>query len=144
METQHQEQTTGEAPGSPDPKKALEQVLTLLKTRDDTQRFVGLALLRAMLNNNINLQKDADILARCWNAIPSIFLDRLFRARSNAAEENGEAKSMFELAVAVVHAFVVLLPQEKVRILLPEAMSERVKQSWVKRIESMAAGYSQR
>ena len=142
MEPQQQERITGQAPVSPDPNKALEQALTLLKTKDDTQRFVGLALLRAMLDNNTDLQKDTEILARCWAAIPPIFLDRLFRAQSHASKENGEAESMFELAVALVHAFVVLLPQEKLDTLLPEAMSERVKESWIKRMEMMVAGFS--
>ena len=144
MKPQPEEQTVEQEPASPDPNKALEQVLTLLKSKDDTQRFVGLALLRATLDNNTNLQKDTDVLARCWTAIPPIFLDRLFRAQSNTSKEDGEAKSMFELAIAVIHAFVVLLPQGKVYILLPEAMSERIKQSWIKRMETMVIGFPKR
>lgn len=144
MEPQQEEQMTGQAPASPDSNKALEQVLTLLNSKDDTPRFVGLALLRAMLDNNTDLQKDTDVLARCWTAIPSIFLDRLFRAHAKVPEENGEAKSMFELAVALVHSFVVLLPQEKLHILLPEATSEKFKQSWIKRMEMMVAGFPHR
>ena len=113
MEAQdpEQKQAQSQPPPQLDPSKDLEQVLALLKAKDDTSRFVGLALLKSILDNSVELQKDPKIIAECWAAIPTKFLDRLLRAGDSGKKSKEEAKSMVELAVAVIHAFVVLLPQ---------------------------------
>lgn len=95
-----------------DPAKGLEQTLTLLKAKDDTSRFVGLALLKSILDNKVELQKDPKIVAECWAAIPTKFVDRLLRAGGKESKKSKEeAKNMVELSVAIIHAFVVLLPE---------------------------------
>lgn len=100
--------------GSPepvkDPSKALDQTLALLRAKDDTSRFVGLALLKPILDNKIGFREDAVIIERCWAAIPARFIDRLLRAAANKHKTKEESSSMVELAVAVLHAFIVLLP----------------------------------
>ena len=60
--------------------QGLEQILVLLKAKDDTSRFVGLALLKSVLDNREDLRKDSNIVKSCWSAVPANFLDRLLRA----------------------------------------------------------------
>lgn len=122
MEAQDLEQKEAQSQPRPqlDASKGLEQALALLKAKDDTSRFVGLALLKSILDNNVEFQKDSKTIADCWAAIPTRFLDRLLRAGESGKKSREEAKSMVELAVAVIHAFVVLLPktsQEDERLL---------------------------
>jgi hypothetical protein len=92
------------------PKEALQQVFTLLKARDDTSRFVGLSLLRSLLDANEELRNDVCVIKQCWDAVPNRFLLRLMKA-GGAADE---AKNMNNLAVAVIHTFANLLPPEQV------------------------------
>ena len=92
--------------------RSLDKSLALLQANDDTSRFVGLALLKSMLDNHEELRSSKDIVARCWKAIPASFLDRLLKARPNAKRSKEEAQNMISLAVAIVHAFLTLLPQE--------------------------------
>ena len=120
-----------------DPVKALEQVFGLLKSRNDTECFVGLTLLRTMLDNSVHMQKNVPIVIKCWTAIPPKFLDRLLAAHIKASDEDEQAKSMSELAVAIIHAFIVLLPQNQLNVLLPSDMGEKTKAGWTKRIENM-------
>ena len=113
MEAQDQEQKQGQSQPRPqlDPSKGLQQALALLKAKDDTSRFVGLALLKSILDNNAELQNDPKIISECWAAIPTKFVDRLLRAGESDKKSKEESKSMAELAVAVIHTFVVLLPK---------------------------------
>lgn len=106
-----------------DPSKALDQTLTLLKAKDDTSRFVGLALVKSILDNKVDFQKDAVIVERCWTAIPAKFIDRLLKAGANENKNKEESLSMVELAVAVLHAFIILLP---VDLLNTEKFVDRV------------------
>lgn len=94
-----------------DPSKSLDQIFDLLRAKDDNSRFVGLALLKPVLDKQADLQNDAGILERCWAAIPAKFLDRLLKAGANEKKSKEESISMVELAVAVMHAFIRLLPQ---------------------------------
>lgn len=93
-----------------DPLKALDQTLALLKAKDDTSRFVGLALLKTLLDNKANFQNDAMIIEKCWAAIPAKFIDRLLNAGANKSTNNEELLNMVDLAAAVLYAFVILLP----------------------------------
>lgn len=95
-----------------DPEKALEQPLTLLRSGDDTHKFVGLALLRSILDNKPSLRDDPTIITKCWAAVSPRFLDALLRATEIEGRSKLEARSMVELAVAVLHVFIVLLPPE--------------------------------
>ncbi len=97
---------------------ALEQILSLLSSRDDTSRFVGLALLKSLLDNHEALRSDPDITAKCWAAVPASFLDRLLRSNTSisgneAAEKSArsveETSNMVDLAVGVIHSFTLLL-----------------------------------
>lgn len=99
-----------ESATSSKPEAALQQVFTLLKARDDTSRFVGLSLLRTLLDSNEELRENASIITQCWDAVPNKFLTRLMKAGG----DNDEAKNMNNIAVAVVHTFANLLPAEKV------------------------------
>lgn len=93
-----------------DPLKGLDQTLALLAAKDDTSRFVGLALLKSILENKTELQNDPEIVKKCWEAIPVKFLDRLLKAGLKNEKPKDEAHPMLELAVAVLHAFLILLP----------------------------------
>lgn len=95
-----------------DNSKALDQTLTLLKAKDDTSRFVGLALLKSILDDEVEFQKNTVIIERCWTAIPAKFIDRLLKAVRNENRNKEESLSMVKLAVAVLHAFVILLPTD--------------------------------
>lgn len=90
------------------------KIQDFLKAKDDTSKFVGLALLKAFLDNEASYQ-NAEVLKRLWNSISPTFLDRLLRARRNEKTSEQEAKDMVDLAVAVIHAFSVRLPAEAKR-----------------------------
>ena len=97
------------------PVKELEAALGLLKKHDDTSRFVGLALLKPVLEQELNQYDDTDegesaeIIQRAWGTIPAKFLDRLLKARSREGRSREEAENMVGVAVAVLQAFMGLL-----------------------------------
>jgi hypothetical protein len=95
-----------------DPAAALEHMRRLLSAKDDTSRFVGLALLKSILDNQPLLREDAAQVASLWEAISPKFLDRLLRADQNQRVTKGEARNMVDIAVAVLHTFTSLLPEE--------------------------------
>ena len=84
---------------------------TLLKAKDDTQRFVGLALLKSVLDNSPELRQDATVVQSLWDSLSPKFLDRLIRTGSKPSTKNQNAKEMLDLAVSVLHTFAVLLPE---------------------------------
>lgn len=90
----------------------LTKIQACLKSKDDTQRFVGLALLKSALDNVDSLRQDEAVLQQLWSCISPRFLERLIRTGSNPSGEN--AKEMLTLGVSVLHTFAVLLP-DKVR-----------------------------
>jgi len=71
-----------------------------------------LVLLRSILDNKQSLRDDPTIIAKCWAAISPRFLDALLRATETEGRSKLEARSMVELAVAIIHVFVALLPTE--------------------------------
>ena len=95
--------------------KELEVALAMLKKKDDTSRFVGLALLKPVLEQKLSDQDTADsgdkraIVQRSWDAIPAKFLDRLLKAKRSDKKTMEETKEMIALAVSVMHAFMTLL-----------------------------------
>ncbi|TLS23842.1 hypothetical protein PpBr36_08703 [Pyricularia pennisetigena] len=90
---------------------SLQRIQDLLKAKDDTSRFVGLALLKSVLDNTPELQQDGTVIRQLWGFIPGKFLDRLLRARSSPSP-SPDSKDMLDLAVAVIHTFTLLLPEE--------------------------------
>ncbi|TVY85006.1 Uncharacterized protein LSUE1_G003438 [Lachnellula suecica] len=97
------------APTFADPSSTFEKMQSLLKAKDDTSRFVGLALLKSVLDNGQLVQDPARINV-LWEALSPKFLDRLLRAQENEKLRTAEAKDMVDLAVSVLHTFTVLLP----------------------------------
>lgn len=89
---------------------SIQRTLALLSAGDDTSRFAGLTILRALLDSNEKLQKDSKVMAQFWDAISAKFLDRLLKAGGSGKKSKQEAESMAELAVGVLHAFVRLIP----------------------------------
>ena len=96
-------------------EKELEVALAMLKKKDDTSRFVGLALLKPVLEQKLSDQDTADsgdkraIVQRSWDAIPAKFLDGLLKAKRSDKKTMEETKEMMALAVSVMHAFMTLL-----------------------------------
>lgn len=93
----------------------LEKALGFLKAKDDTSRFVGLALLKPVLEQELSQQNDTKeegirtVIEQCWRAIPVKFLDRLLKAKPDGKRTKEEAGNMVGLAVAVLHAFMTIL-----------------------------------
>ncbi|KAM0245876.1 hypothetical protein ACHAQJ_010421 [Trichoderma viride] len=85
------------------------KIQALVQAQDDTQRFVGLALLKSVLDNSPDLQSNHDALQRLWDSLPAKFLDRLLRTGSNPSKK--DSKEMLDLAVSVLHTFAALLPE---------------------------------
>jgi hypothetical protein len=83
------------------------KIQSLLRAKDDTKRFVGLALLKSVLDNP-SLQQDDQTIQSLWASLSPVFLDRLLRTGSKASTKN--AKEMLDLAVSILHTFAVLLP----------------------------------
>ncbi|KAI1484094.1 DUF1941-domain-containing protein [Daldinia eschscholtzii] len=91
---------------------SIEKIQQLLKTKDDTSRFVGLALLKSVLDNSPELQSEKEVIVSLWDSISPKFLDRLLRTGSHSSSEQKSSKDMLDLAIAVIHTFAVLLPDE--------------------------------
>lgn len=88
----------------------LAKIQTLLKAKDDTQRFVGLALLKSLLDNSPQIRQDEAALQELWASISSKFFDRLLRTGSKPSSDN--SREMLDLAVSILHTFSILLPAE--------------------------------
>ncbi|KAF4591585.1 DUF1941 family protein [Ophiocordyceps camponoti-floridani] len=88
---------------------SLANIQSLLRARDDTQRFVGLALLKSVLDNSQQLLQDEAVIQSLWKSLSATFLDRLLRTGSKPA--NQDAKEMLDLAVSVLRIFAALLPE---------------------------------
>lgn len=94
--------------------KGIEKALEYLKEKDDTSRFVGLALMKPLLEEELSQQGSTEgkgtraLIERCWRAIPVKFLDRLLKAKPDSKRTKEEADSMVGLAVAVLHAFLMI------------------------------------
>ncbi|KAI1376716.1 DUF1941-domain-containing protein [Hypoxylon crocopeplum] len=91
---------------------SVEKIQQLLKTKDDTSRFVGLALLKSVLDNSPELQNEKEVIVSLWDSISPKFLDRLLRTGSQSGSDQKNSKDMLDLAVAVIHTFAVLLPDD--------------------------------
>ncbi|KAG0647682.1 hypothetical protein D0Z07_6683 [Hyphodiscus hymeniophilus] len=96
--------------GSTSNTAPFESMHDLLQAKDDTSRFVGLALLKSVLDNG-QFAQDPEQLHKLWEAVPPKFLDRLLRAWRNDKIKKTEAQNMVDLAVAVLHTFAILLPE---------------------------------
>lgn len=90
---------------------SLEQVLSYLKKKDDTSRFLGLTLLRPLVDNE-TFRSNPDSISECWTALSTSYLRRLLRAEQNEQRSQAESRLLVDLAVGVLHAFSQLLPQE--------------------------------
>lgn len=90
----------------------IEKIQGLLKTKNDTSRFVGLALLKSILDNSQQVREDEATITALWQSVSPKFLDRLLRSGSKQISSK-DAKDMIDIAVAVLHTFSVLLPDEK-------------------------------
>jgi hypothetical protein len=97
-----------------DPSATFEKLQELLKAKDDTSRFVGLALLKSVLDNG-QLVQDLTRMLVLWEALSPKFLDRLLRAQQNEKLSKTEARDMVDLAVAVLHTFTILLPETSLK-----------------------------
>jgi hypothetical protein len=89
---------------------SVDRIKALLEAKDDTQRFVGLALLKSVLDNSQDLRQDTPALQALWHSLSSKFLDRLLRTGSSPSNQN--ARDMLDLAVSVLHTFANLLPDQ--------------------------------
>ncbi|MCJ1283619.1 hypothetical protein MMC26_002950 [Xylographa opegraphella] len=117
----------------------LEQIFACLKSKDDTQRFVGLTLLMRYLEG---IQGNYDLILKCWHAIPDSFLTRLLRAKVTNDKEDvkskEEAQIKFELGVTVLHTFISLLPTQQLQDLLVAGQStDKSRRSWNLRIHAL-------
>ncbi|KAH8909620.1 DUF1941-domain-containing protein [Coniochaeta sp. PMI_546] len=92
---------------------SLQKIQSLLKSKDDTARFVGLAMLKAALDNSPELRQDQEAVVALWVSISPKFLDRLLRTGSGENPSQKEGKEMLDLAVSVIHIFAVLLPDNE-------------------------------
>jgi len=86
------------------------KIQSLLKAKDDTQRFVGLALLKSLLDSSEQLRQDEQTVQGLWSSLSPKFLDRLLRTGSKPSTQN--SKEMLDLAVSVLHIFSILLPDQ--------------------------------
>lgn len=91
---------------------SLDKIAELLQQKDDTSRFVGLALLKSTLDSSEQLRNDKTIVSTLWSAIPSKFLDRLLRTGSKPGTKQSDGKEMLDLAANVLYTFAILLPEE--------------------------------
>ena len=95
-----------------DGASSVQKIHSLLRAKDDTSRFVGLALLKSVLDNSEDLRHDEVGVSAFWESIPSRFLDRLLRSGQASSASRKDAKDMLDLAVSVLHTFAALLPNK--------------------------------
>ncbi|KLO88409.1 uncharacterized protein LW93_5581 [Fusarium fujikuroi] len=86
------------------------KIQSLLKAKDDTQRFVGLALLKSLLDSSEQLRQDEKTVQGLWSSLSPKFLDRLLRTGSKPSTQN--SKEMLDLAVSILYIFSILLPDQ--------------------------------
>lgn len=95
-----------------DDAATIQKIQGLLKTKNDTSRFVGLALLKTVLDNSQQLREDDATITALWQSVSPKFLDRLLRSGSGSfSSSKRDASDMVDIAVAVLHTFSTLLPQ---------------------------------
>lgn len=99
------------APEPPPDAASVARVQQLLAARDDTQRFVGLALLKALLDTSPQLRRDEQAVRSLWLAVSPAFLDRLLRTGSKPPADQ-TARHMLDLVVSLLHTFAALLPRD--------------------------------
>lgn len=101
-----------EASASGEEPASISKIQTLLAAKDDTSRFVGLALLKSVLDNSQALRESEETVTALWESISPKFLDRLIKtaSRNHASVKNGQ--DMLDLAVSVLHTFATLLPDK--------------------------------
>ncbi len=97
---------------------SIQKIQTLLRAKDDTSRFVGLALLKSVLDNTPDLRSDEGAIESLWESIPPKFLDRLIKTGSGSGPKQPKKPSsgtasndMLDLGVSVIHTFAALLPE---------------------------------
>ncbi|PKS10315.1 hypothetical protein jhhlp_002066 [Lomentospora prolificans] len=86
------------------------KVLTFLKSKDDTSRFTGLAILKAFLDNWPELREDEETITQLWSSISPKFLDRLIRTGSKSSAAGKDTREMLDLSVSIIHTFTTILP----------------------------------
>jgi len=123
-----------------DGSATFEKMQDLLKAKDDTSRFVGLALLKSVLDNG-HLAQDPERVRILWEALSPKFLDRLLRAHSNDKASKTEAQDMVDLAVAVLHIFSNFLPEESRKQKRLVARTEPLIKALVERYVSLSPSY---
>lgn len=88
----------------------INQIQSLLRAKDDTQRFVGLALLKSVLDGSNQLRQDEQTVQSLWSSLSPKFLDRLLRTGSNPSTRN--SNELLDLVVSILHIFSILLPDQ--------------------------------
>ncbi len=102
---------------------SIPKIQALLGAKDDTSRFVGLALLKSVLDNTREVRDDEEAIVALWESIPPKFLDRLIRTgsrqtpaaapdTSSSTSPRKDSNDMLDLAVSVLHTFAALLPEK--------------------------------
>lgn len=89
----------------------IQKVHELLAAKDDTSRFVGLLLLKTVLDKHASDLQHEQVSA-LWDSISPRFLDRLIRTGSRPASEQQrkqQSGDMLAVAVAVIYTFTRLL-----------------------------------
>ncbi|KAK4248370.1 Neurochondrin-domain-containing protein [Corynascus novoguineensis] len=103
------------APPAEEKATSVQKIQTLLSAKDDTSRFVGLALLKSVLDNTPELRNDEQVIIALWASIPPKFLERLMKSGSGEKKQSDDSRKdsndMLDLAVSVLHTFAALLPE---------------------------------
>ncbi|KAK3322489.1 Neurochondrin-domain-containing protein [Apodospora peruviana] len=93
---------------------AISNIKALLSAKDDTSRFVGLALLKSTLDNSEELRNDEAAITALWESISPKFLDGMIRTGlgQQGQGQGQDNHNMLEIAVSVINAFAALLPED--------------------------------
>ena len=103
----------GPTPNPPQSEhEQVDKIQQLLRAKDDTSRFVGLALLKSTLDNSEEIRENKDVIVTLWDSISVKFLDRLLKTGAKPGSKQADAKEMLDLATNVIYTFTVLLPPE--------------------------------
>ncbi|KAK8124781.1 uncharacterized protein PG998_000540 [Apiospora kogelbergensis] len=101
---------------TPDPPQSeqgqVDKIQQLLRAKDDTSRFVGLALLKSTLDNSEAVRENKEVVVALWDSISVKFLDRLLKTGAKPGSKQADAREMLDLATNVIYTFSVLLPAE--------------------------------
>lgn len=93
---------------NPNSIHAFGQILPLLLDKTDTKRFVGLSLLKSLLDTKEDARNNEKLVAGAWKSLQTKYLAKLLRQKHTEKTSVEDALCYNQLAISVIHTFIKL------------------------------------